>query len=119
MCGWSPSQVLGPQGFSAHDLAVGDLLASLFETRAAQLIGGRTSGWARTFLSGLLIGAEVASMAGVLESAAGVVTLIGEPALAAFYLRALTDRGISAHALDGDRCVLAGLRELAAADERG
>ncbi len=111
----------GEEGFEAglRAGARGDLLASLFEARAAQLIGGRTPGWARAFLSGLLISAEVAGMARALESTAGEVTLIGEPALAALYLRALTDRGITAHALDGDRCVLAGLHELAAADERG
>ena len=98
--------------------ARGDLAASLFETRAAQLIGGRSAGWARAFLSGLLIGAEIASMLSMLDPAHETVTLIGEPALAALYVRALADRGVTAHALDGDRCVLAGLRELAAAEER-
>lgn len=107
----------GEQGFDAglRAAARGDLVASLFETRAAQLIGGRSAGWARAFLSGLLIGAEVASMLSLREPAADAVTLIGEPALVALYLHALADRGISTHALDGDRCVLAGLRELAAA----
>lgn len=109
----------GEEGFEAglRAGARGDLAARLFETRTAQLIDGRTAGWARAFLSGLLIGAEVAGMLSMLEPAADSVTLIGEPALVALYLRALADRGISAHALDGDRCVLAGLRELAGADE--
>ena len=110
----------GEEGFEAglSAAARGERIASLFEARAAQLVGGRTSGWTRAFLSGLLIGAELTSMVRALKSAAGEVTLIGESALAAFYLRALTDRGITAHALDGDRCVLAGLHELAVADER-
>jgi len=109
----------GEEGFEAglRAGARGDLAASLFETRAAQLIGGRTAGWARAFLSGLLIGCEVASMLSMLEPAADAVTLIGEPALVALYLRALADFGVTAHALDGDRCVLAGLRELAASGE--
>jgi 2-keto-3-deoxy-galactonokinase len=44
------------------------------------------------------------------------ITLNGEPELAVLYLRALAARHVSAQALDGERCVLAGLRVLADAD---
>lgn len=95
----------------------GDLAASLFETRTAQLIAGRSAAWARAFLSGLLIGAELASMLAQRALACDTLMLIGEPDLTVFYLRALAARHIGAEALDGERCVLAGLRALAAAEE--
>ena len=86
-----------------------DLAANLFETRSAQLIEGRTAGWARSLLSGLLIGAEVHSMRAHLQASGSVPTLIGEPALTDRYARALARFGTEARVLDGDRCVLAGL----------
>ena len=94
----------------------GGLAARLFETRTAQLLGDRTAGWARAFLSGLLIGAEINGMLdeGALGSAP--ITLIGDPELTARYLRALAARKVGAEALDGERCVIAGLRVLADAN---
>ena len=90
-----------------------DLAANLFETRSAQLIEGRSAGWARSLLSGLLIGAEVHSMLARRDGPSGPLTLIGDPALTARYLRALGSYGTEAHELDGDECVLAGLRAAA------
>ncbi len=86
-----------------------DLAANLFETRSAQLIEGRSAGWARSLLSGLLIGAEVHSMLARREGRLGPLTLIGDPALTGRYLRALCSYGAEARQLDGERCVLAGL----------
>lgn len=108
----------GDDGFEAglRAGARGALLAELFQTRAAQLVGGRGAHWARAFLSGMLIGAEAAAMVSMLECTA--VTVIGECSLAALYLRAVSARGISAQSLDGERCVLAGLREFASAGRR-
>lgn len=95
-----------------------DVPAALFEARSAQLVAGKTGGWAKAFLSGLLVGGEARSM---LTSGAFVpdppVTIIGESALAARYLRALAAHGVSAEALDGESCALEGLRVLAAAAE--
>ncbi len=91
-----------------------DLSANLFETRTAQLIEGRSAGWARALLSGLLIGAEVHSMLALHAAARGPLTLIGEPALTARYRRALESWRIATQQLDGDECVLAGLRAAAA-----
>lgn len=96
--------------------AHGGLIGSLFQTRTAQLIAGRTAGWAKAFLSGLLIGAEIACMLDAGASGPEPITLIGDPALTRFYLRALEARHVGAVALDGERCVLAGLRVLAEAD---
>lgn len=105
-------------GFEAglHAAAQGGLSGALFQTRTEQLIEGRTAGWARAFLSGLLIGAEVGSTLDEGASGFGPITLIGDPDLTALYLRALAARHVSARALDGERCVLAGLRLLAGAD---
>ncbi len=86
-----------------------DLAANLFETRSAQLIEGRSAGWARSLLSGLLIGAEVHSMRTHLQVSGSLPTLIGDPALTARYARALASFGADARVLDGDSCVLAGL----------
>lgn len=92
-----------------------DLAANLFEARSAQLIEGRTAGWSRSLLSGLLIGAEVHSMLAMPSAPRGHLTLIGDPQLTDRYRRALAAFGADAQRLDGDACVLAGLR--AAADD--
>ncbi|HET9106998.1 MAG TPA: 2-dehydro-3-deoxygalactonokinase [Steroidobacteraceae bacterium] len=95
-----------------------DVPAALFEARSAQLVAGKTGGWAKAFISGLLVGGEARS---ILTSGAFVpdppVTVIGESALAARYLRALAAHGVSAEVLDGESCALQGLRVLAATAE--
>jgi 2-dehydro-3-deoxygalactonokinase len=87
------------------------LLGALFEVRTAQLLQQRSRAWAAGFLSGLLIGAEIA---GMLEPRTGIehVKIIGDMSLAALYERAFKARRIGAEVLDGSVCVLAGLREL-------
>lgn len=82
----------------------GDLLGALFAARAAQLREGRTPGWAKGYLSGLLIGHELAAAA-----EGGAVTLIGAPRLVAAYARACAAMGYTHRTLDGDACVIAGL----------
>jgi 2-dehydro-3-deoxygalactonokinase len=90
-----------------------DLAANLFEARSAQLIEGRSAGWARSFLSGVLIGAEVRSMLAMPSAPRGEVTLIGDPRLTERYRRVLAAVSVEARCLDGDECVLAGLRAAA------
>lgn len=85
------------------------LLAALFEARAAQLLEGRTLGWASGLLSGLLIGAEFGEGLALLDGVPGRLALIGDPVLSALYARAAADRDIPPEVLDGDACVLAGL----------
>ena len=89
------------------------LTASLFEARAAQLREGKSSGWARGFVSGLLIGTESRSQA---TSGAAAVVIIGEHGLAARYAEALAHSGLRATIMDGEECVIAGLRLLDAVD---
>lgn len=90
---------------------------SLFEARSAQLLLGRTLGWGRGFLSGVLIGNEVATILRA-RRIHGPVTLIGEPKLSALYRRALAANEIDTTELDGDLCVIAGLRLLTTHSER-
>ncbi|MEG3175065.1 2-dehydro-3-deoxygalactonokinase [Sphingomonas sp. RB3P16] len=94
----------------AHGLARASegerLIGALFEARSAQLIDARSPSWATGYLSGLLIGREIAELA---PAPGETVSLIGDPRLAARYDRALAARGIAATLLDGDACALAGL----------
>jgi 2-dehydro-3-deoxygalactonokinase len=94
-------------GFSNGLTRSGPLSALLFEARSAQLIMGRSAVWARGFVSGVLIGAELATM-----KPHGSVTIIGEPELANRYSRALADRGLRPAILDAEQCTIAGLRLL-------
>jgi 2-dehydro-3-deoxygalactonokinase len=85
----------------------GALSSTLFEARAAQLVDGRGTDWARGFVSGLLIGAEVAEMA-----ASNAVVAIGDEVLVARYGEALAQRGVQVRRMDGEVCAIAGLRLL-------
>lgn len=87
------------------------LLAALFRARAAQLLEQRSKSWAQGFLSGLLIGCEIASLSRSYP-AMGSICVIGEGALAKLYRRVIERRAISASIEDGATCVLAGLRAL-------
>ena len=102
------------EGFIAGvSRAGGGVLAHLFETRAAQLVEGRSHGWALGFLSGLLIGSEIAEALALLGGAPGEVTLIGDPGLSGIYIQAGAVRGLSFRTMDGDACAIAGLDRLA------
>ncbi|ATC23757.1 2-dehydro-3-deoxygalactonokinase [Caulobacter vibrioides] len=86
----------------------GRLTHLMFETRARQLLEAMTPADAMGFLSGLLIGADVAAARdwfGPMEA----VTVIGDGPLAALYVQALAATGVTASAVDGDAAVLAGL----------
>jgi 2-dehydro-3-deoxygalactonokinase len=87
------------------------LLSAIFQARTAQLLQGRSAAWASGFLSGLLIGYELATMS-VSFATSGVVTLIGQTQLTALYQRVFAARGFSTRVLDGAACVLAGLQRL-------
>jgi 2-dehydro-3-deoxygalactonokinase len=80
------------------------VIGALFEARTTQLRAGRGAAWAREFLSGLLIGTEVAEARAAFPPEAPL-TLIGAPGLVERYRRVLG--GVSA--MDGDECVVAGL----------
>lgn len=87
-------------------------IGALFEARSAQLRTDRSGAWAEGYLSGLLIGAEVAEAVGNANTRA--VTVIGAASLAERYLPALAAASLASETLSGEACVLAGLRLFAA-----
>jgi 2-dehydro-3-deoxygalactonokinase len=87
------------------------LLHGLFGVRSRQLIDGCSRTWALSYLSGLLIGADVRG-AIPLFAARKEAILIGDGALNERYAYALRREGIAASCLDGEQCALAGLRTL-------
>jgi len=105
----------------AFDAAVSDALsrperiaARLFSLRAEGLIAGLSGAAARSRLSGLLIGTELAAARPYWLGQR--VTLVGAEKLSAAYARALSAQGIDAKRLSATDCTLAGLATLAPQD---
>jgi 2-dehydro-3-deoxygalactonokinase len=84
------------------------LAGTLFETRAQQLRGGRSASWALGFLSGLVIGNEIADLRDA-DGLPNAVILIGAADLTARYKQALGRFGVAARTMDGDACARRGL----------
>jgi 2-dehydro-3-deoxygalactonokinase len=91
------------------------LLNGLFAARAGQLRQGRSVKWAASYLSGLLIGSELAERAAG-RSLPEHVTIIGETGLLPLYERALSIFGATYECMNGELCSLAGLGLLSADD---
>jgi 2-dehydro-3-deoxygalactonokinase len=103
---------------AAFDVGVSDALsrperigARLFSLRAEGLIAGLSPAAARSRLSGLLIGTELAAARPYWLGQR--VTLIGAEKLSAAYARALSLQGIQVDSLSATACTLAGLSTLA------
>jgi len=96
---------------AAAGLGTASLLHALFAVRSRQLIDGRSHDWALSYLSGLMIGADVRGAIPLFETRAEAV-LIGDNALNERYAQALRRFGVAASCLDGEQCALAGLRML-------
>jgi 2-dehydro-3-deoxygalactonokinase len=88
----------------------GGLLHHLFGARTLHLVDGMAPRATRSYLSGLLIGHEVA--AALAGSGAREVHLAGAAGLAALYARALEQAGVTVRLHDPD-CVAAGLTRIA------
>jgi len=104
-------------GFSdgiARARGSGGLLGTMFEARSGQLCDGRSASWARGFLSGLVIGAELGEM--LRTDDPHPITLIGEPRLTQRYQHVLAALGGAAEQADGTPCAIAGLRMIHADD---
>lgn len=84
------------------------LFHSLFASRAMQLRAGRSPGWAAGYLSGLLIGGEIAQMLAHMDRTEATL-LIGDARLCGLYGEALARHDVRVGHMDGDACVLAGL----------
>lgn len=85
-----------------------DLLGQLFRVRASALISGRQPDWCAGYLSGLLIGTEVAANRHQIGNEA--VPLIGSRALCALYEKVLVMAGAAGRSVDATDVVLAGLK---------
>lgn len=110
---------IAAEGFEAEafEQAVSDALsrperiaARLFTLRAESLLANASPIAARSRLSGLLIGIELAAAKPYWLGQP--VTLIGASALCDHYARALAQQGVTAAALSAADCTLAGLSKL-------
>ena len=86
------------------------LLHLLFSTRARVVTGEMPKADGASYLSGLVLGADVDTAVTELRPIPeDTVHLICTPALAALYDKALAQYGLKTRTLDGDACALAGL----------
>jgi 2-dehydro-3-deoxygalactonokinase len=91
----------------------GGLAVRLFSTRSRVVGGGAPAAETASYLSGLLIGAEIVSAPTLLNiQPTAPIALIGEPALCQSYVKAFEFLGLPAIAYDGGDAALGGLRAL-------
>lgn len=93
----------------AASLGSGALLPALFETRSRQVRAAMPAADASAFLSGMLIGSELAWIAGS-ERDIHAVTVIGDPEMAHRYATAARHFALDVACIDGEEAVLAGLQ---------
>ena len=87
------------------------LPADLFGIRASVLLGRMKKENAASSASGLLIGADVRIGLSIPTSAQ--IAVIGRPELTRLYAAAIAEVGREAIELDGEKCFLAGVNEIA------
>lgn len=88
----------------------GALAARLFTARARVVGGDAAPETSASFLSGLLIGADVAATPRLLDAAPLTdVVLLGDPQLCALYARALEAQDVRTRTYDGEAAAVAGL----------
>lgn len=111
-----PPQIANREAF-IHGLECGlqdgEILARLFETRAAWVLGKLAQDAVSERLSGLLIGAEVAQMTRLYASfAERRIVIVGGEQLALRYQTALELLGIQADIISGETAFLQGIRSM-------
>ena len=111
-----------PRAFRTGVEAAGDggaLAARLFSARSRVVGAGAPGAETASYLSGLLIGAEIAGVPELLGvQSPGPIALIGEASLCEWYLVAFEHLGLTAVAHDGGVAALTGLTALYAARNR-
>jgi len=112
VAGAVPCDAAFAQGLAAA--GDGSALASRLFTARARVVGGDMDPQVvESYLSGLLIGAEVAAMPALLGIGPGAsIAVIGDPALCRHYGRAMEWHGHAPSLFDGEAAVLAGLAAL-------
>jgi len=94
----------------------GDALAARLFTARARVVGGQAPAESTSsYVSGLLIGAEVASTPQLLGERPARVVLLGDAFLCSRYRRALSRLGVETEVFDGQAAAIAGLFALGAA----
>ena len=88
-----------------------DLLHLLFSARSRVVTGAMPKADAASYLSGLILGKDVAT-AVALFGLTGTVHMVCTPQLTALYAAALAEYGLTAASIDGDDAALAGLTAL-------
>lgn len=110
-----PDQVPSPEAFAAgleRGLTSPDVLPKLFEVRASHVLGSLPREQVSEFLSGLLIGAEVASMGDFIPGEQAI-TLVAGSSLTARYQQAFHAVGREVATVAGDTAFQAGIRSIA------
>lgn len=108
-----PEQVSAPGAFNAgleRGLHSPDILPRLFEVRASHVLGSLPREQVGEFLSGLLIGAEVATLSECFRDPQ--VTIVGGEALANRYQQALSAIGRQTTVVSGDNAFQTGVRSI-------
>ena len=108
-----PEQVSAPGAFNAgleRGLHSPDILPRLFEVRASHVLGSLPREQVGEFLSGLLIGAEVATLSEHFRDPQ--VTIVGGEALANRYQQALSAIGRQTTVVSGDNAFQTGIRSI-------
>lgn len=86
------------------------LLSGLFSARAARVLGALAATSVSDYLSGLLIGAEVATFSE--RYRASRVVLVGEHSLSARYQQAMAARGLAVSCCSGEAAFLSGIARM-------
>ncbi|HDT2078252.1 2-oxo-3-deoxygalactonate kinase [Enterobacter cloacae] len=110
-----PAQETSPAAFTAgleRGLASPDVLPKLFEVRASHVLGNLPREQVSEFLSGLLIGAEVATMRDFVPTGQAI-TIVAGSALTSRYQQAFHAIGRDVAAISGDTAFQAGIRSIA------
>jgi len=94
-----------------RDGLAGDVQSQLFSVRARVLLGKARREDAPSYTSGLLIGGDV--RIGLESAVASPQVIMGRPELTRLYASALAIAGRESVELDGERCFLAGIRQIA------
>jgi len=108
-----PEQVSAPGAFNAgleRGLHSPDILPQLFEVRASHVLGSLPRAHVGEFLSGLLIGAEVATLSQRFRDQQ--VTIVAGEALANRYQQALSAIGRQTTVVSGDNAFQTGVRSI-------